>query len=260
MLRRVRIMCRMKPNHTQKVRTRRWPWAILATLLLIPALTMGDTVYLTDGSSLKGKVLSFANDTLLFNSTFGDVKIPRESIASIAFGDSASAPPGAGVGAAAAVGAGALVAGAEPDSGNDVVTFKDRKLSSKIKVTKGKDQEGHFHANAILQVLLVNGDTAWVYTDTTMDKTIYKGPDRHYKNDVMLEDIYVRVPTGVHALALVVYNRGELEYQDRFDGKPLHMEYTIGDVRVDANSERRVTMGISRGKLSMGKPRFQKLE
>jgi len=248
----------MKPNHTQKVRPRRWPWAILATLLLIPALTMGDTVYLKDGSSLKGKVRSFANDTLLFSSTFGDVKIPRERIASIVYGDSAVAPPGAG--AATAVGAGALVAGAQPDSGNIVVTFKDRKLSSKIKVTKGKDEEGHFRANAILQVLLVNGDTAWVYADTSMDKTIYKGPDRLYRNNIVLEDIYLRVPTGVHALALVVYNRGEVEYQDRFDDKPLHMEYTIGDVRVDANSERRVHMGISKGKLNMGKPRFQKLE
>ena len=241
----------MKANHTEKKHPRRWPWAILATLLIIPALTMGDTVYLTDGSSLNGKVRSFANDTLVFNSAFGDVKIPRENIASIVFGDSAMAPPS---------GVAALAAGAEPDSGDIVVTFRDRKLSSKIKVTKKKDEEGHFRANAILQMLLVNGDTAWVYADTTMDKTIYKGPDRIYKNDIELKDIYLRVPAGVHALALVVYNRGEVEYQDSFDSKPLHMEYTIGDVRVDADSERRVHIGIARGKLKMGKPRFQKLE
>ena len=106
----------MKANHTRKTRARRWPWAILAALLLVPALTAGDTVYLTDGSSLKGKVRSFANDTLVFNATFGDVRIPRERIFSIVFGDSASVPPSAGGAAALGVGAAALVAGAEPDS------------------------------------------------------------------------------------------------------------------------------------------------
>jgi len=254
-------MWRMKANHEKKVHPRRWPWTFLALLLLVPALTLGDTVFLTDGSSLKGKVKTFANDTLVFNSTFGDVRIPRERIASIVFGDSVTAPP-SGLGGAAAVGAGAaaVAASSEPDSGEIVVTFKDRNLSSKIKVTKKKDLEGHLRANTILQVLLVNGDTAWVYADTTMDKTIYKGPDRIYKNTIELQDIRVLVEAGVHAVSLVVFSQGEQEYADRFDSKPLHLEYAIGDLRVDANSERRVNMGISKGKLSMGKPRFQKLE
>ena len=254
-------MCRMKVKHTQKAHPRRWPWALLAALLLIPALTVGDTVFLNDGSSLKGEVESFANDTLVFNATFGSVRIPRARIDYIVFGDSIIVPS-TGLGGAAAVGAGAAVvaANAEPDSGDIVVTFKDRMLSSKIKVSKKKDEEGHLRANTILQVLLVNGDTAWVYADTTMDKTIYKGPDRIYKNSIELQDIRVRVPAGVHAVSLIVFNLGEEEYAKRFDGKPLHLEYAIGDLRVDPSSERRVNMGISKGKLSMGKPRFQKLE
>jgi hypothetical protein len=249
----------MNTTPTRKKRPRRWPWAILAALLLIPALTVGDTVYLTDGSSLKGRVRAYANDTLVFNSTFGDVKIPRGHITAIVIGDSTWKPPaGAGVGGGAA--AAALVAGAAADSGDIVVTFNDSKLSSKIKVRKKKDLEGHLRANTILQVLLVNGDTAWVYADTTMDKTIYQGPDRSYKNTIQLQDAMVRVPVGVHSVSILVYNLGEETYAERFDGKPLHMEYAIGDLRVDKDSERRVNMAISKGKLSMGKPRFVKLD
>jgi hypothetical protein len=111
-----------------------------------------------------------------------------------------------------------------------------------------------------MQVLLVDGDTAWVYADTTTDKVIYQGPDRTYKNSIELRDIRVRVSAEVHAVALIVFNRGEVEYADRFDDKPLRLEYAIGDLRVDPGSERRVTMGISRGKLRMGQPRFVKLD
>jgi len=243
----------MTSHHTAENSRRRWPWALLLALLIFPALTLGDTVYLKDGSSLNGRVKGYAGDTLRFDAAFGVVKIPRDRISAIVFGDSAALPPGVAAGAA-------VPAAAEADSGDIVVTFKERGLSSKIKVTKKQDVEGHLDANTILQVLLVDGDTAWVYADTTTDKVIYQGPDRVYKNSIELRDIRVRVSAGVHAVSLVVFDRGEVDYAERFEDGPLHMEFAIGDLRVDPGSERRVNLGISKGKLKLGRPRFVRLD
>ena len=228
-------------------------WLGILAGLVMPALTAGDTLHLRDGSILRGQVIGFSADTLRFRTSFGsEIRVERDRIAWIDFTDSV-VTPGTAPGVAAA---GAVQSG----EGSIAVTFKDKKVSSKIVVTKNKDEAAHLRANWIMQLLIVDGDTAFSYVDSTMDKTIYEGPDRKYKNVIEIKDIYVELSVGLHQLTLVVRNVGLEDYSDRFDGGPVNMEFVIGDVKVVADRENRVHIGMSRGKLRTKKPKFYRVE
>ncbi|MCH7548707.1 MAG: hypothetical protein IH969_04065 [Candidatus Krumholzibacteriota bacterium] len=242
---------------TRTLRRRRLCLIAIAGLLL-PSAVAGDTLRLTDGTVLHGQVRGYAADSLSFRTSFGsDIRVARDRIVSIEFTDSTGAPQGPGLavpvaGVAADAGGGGV--------GSIAVTFKEKTISSKIIVTRGNDEVAHLRANWILELLIVDGDTAFAYVDSIMEKTIYKGPDRVYKNMIELKDMYVELPAGPHHVTLVVRNAGLEDYANAFDGAPINMEFVIGDVQVYANRESRVHVGMDRGKLRTKKPRFYRVE
>jgi len=228
--------------------------AAMTLLLALPTGTYGDTLHLLDGTVLRGKILSFASDTLTFHTSFGsDIRVARDKIFAIDFTDSGLTIP------AAIPAAGAAVAlGGEP--GQLTVTFKDRSVSSKIIVEKGKNERALLQANWIVQTLIVDGDSVFTYIDSVMEKTIYKGPERQYKNTIEFEDMLVPLQEGPHHVVLVVKNYGLDEYGEMFDGNPINIQYADEDVQVYAGRASLVHLGLDRGKLRTKTARFKRLQ
>jgi hypothetical protein len=244
-----------KPGPGRRLLGRAGAWAAALACVLAPALGRGDTVRLRDGSTLRGHVVRMVADTLLFRLSFGgEVRVPRERIVWIDLTDSARVVESP-VAATPTLGA----VSSPDDSGEVAVTFKDRKLSSKIVITKKKDWDGHVRANWIVQTLLVDGEEVHTVVDSVMDKTIYKGPDRILKNDVELVDLLALVPAGPHQCAVLVRNYGADTYRERFDGNPLHVEFTV-DVQVYGGRETRLHLGLDRGRFRTKSPRFYRVE
>jgi hypothetical protein len=228
---------------------------VTAAVVALPAPGRGDVVRLKDGSTLKGRVLSLRGDTLTVRTSFGsDLRVPRASVAVISFSDTLAPPP------APASGSGAASAGQGGGTGQIAVMFKDRDLSSKVVVVRGKDEAQRLRANWIELVLVVDDQVVYTAVDSTMDKTIYNGPERVYKNDAELEDFEVELPAGMHHIAVVVRNRGGGDHDDWFDGEPLELMLPLDNTTITAGKTYRVKVGISRGRLRMGAPSFERIE
>jgi hypothetical protein len=233
--------------------TTRWIlFALLAGAALVPAAAPGETVRLRDSSSLRGRLVSVDGDTLTFRLSAGPtVRLHRGQILSIVFDDSAAAIP------VPAPAAGVAPSGAP---GTIELAFKDREVSSKISIEKKRDWEGHEQANQIVVQFLVDGVVAYADTDTTTDKRIYHGHVTQLKNDIKLADFKVTAPSGIRHAQLIVRSRGADEYRDAFDGEPLNMVLAFDNLDVRAGQVTRLDVGITRGKLRMGKARFFRVE
>jgi len=222
-----------------------------------PVLTCGDVVLLKDGSTIKGRVVSLSTDTLTMRTTFGaEVRVPRSKLAQVSFTDSLIVPA-----TLAAPGGAAPARGSAPSgTGTIAVTFADRGVSSKIAAKARGDQEAYKRANWIEMRLLVDDQVVYTQRDTTMDKVIYNGPERLYRNDIELEDFEVDVPAGPHHARIVVTNLGADDYAGSFDSEPLDLFLNLDNMMVPANRNVRVKVGITRGKLRLGKPKLVRLD
>jgi hypothetical protein len=223
-------------------------FAFTLASLAVPALLQGEILYLKDGSEIRGKVVAFSADTLTFDPSFGGrIRVYRGDIATVVF-DEAGAPkrePRA----------------AEPPSeapGVLWVIFKDDQLSSKIAVDqKSKSIEHELErANWIEQLLIVGPDTVYSRIDTTKDKTIYKGHEKEFKNTIELEDMKATVPSGVQRCVVVVRNLGAREYEGAFREGPLDMSIEFKTVGIYPNQTTTLEVGIKKGFMRMGRPRF----
>lgn len=228
-------------------------WAVLAALVALPAVGRGDVVRLRDGSTIKGRVTAMVRDTVMVRTSFGaDLRLARSEVALISFDDTLAVPQAAGHPAQQATPAG---------PGRIGVTFKDRGgLSSKIGVERGKDEAELLRANWIEVLFLVDDDVVYTAIDSTMDKTIYNGPVRTYKNSIELEDFAVEVTPGFHHAALLVRNVGGEDYAKAFEGDPLDVRLPLDNLQIAPERTLRVIVGIDRGRLRMGKPRFYREE
>lgn len=225
-------------------------WTAAALLVCLPAVGMGDVVRLKDGSTINGKVVSLVGDTLTIRTSFGaTLRVPRASVSVVSFGDTLAALPPA---------AQAPERKAEGGMGTIGVTFVDDNLSSKIGIYRNRDKEALMRANWIKVSLIVDEVEVYASIDSTMDKTIYQGPTRLYKNTIEFEDFDVDVPAGFHHAALLVRNVGLDDYKDAFDGDPLDMRLNLDNIQVSADKTLRVRVGIKRGKLRMGKPQLER--
>jgi hypothetical protein len=228
--------------------------ASLAALSLVSLPVSGrcDIVKLRDGSTLKGRVVSIVDDTLSVETGFGALlRVPRAAVILVSFTDSLPEKPTAPASVEPAPGSG---------TGRVAVTFVDDKVSSKIGVVRGRDRAARLRANSIELRLSADGRVVHTWVDSTMDKTIYNGPERVYKNTAELEDFEVELPAGLHHLELVVRNTGYEEYADAFDGDPLQMTLPLDNIQVVADRSVRIKVGISRGLLRMGEPHFHREE
>jgi hypothetical protein len=222
-------------------------WMRLASLLflIIPAASSGEVVKLKDQSTVRGRLVQVAGDTLVFKSTFGMLRFHRNQVVSIVFDDS--------LGSVALMPAPAV---AVPGTARIEVAFKDRELASKIAIQLKKDWDAHVRSNDILVELLVDGRTAYSYADTTMDKTYYKGHTTEIKNQIELKDFGVDVTSGLHHAKLVVRNRDTSTYRGDFDPEPIDMVVPFDNLDIRPGEVYRLDVGITKGKLKMGQARL----
>jgi hypothetical protein len=227
---------------------------IVALAAIATAPSSGDTLHLRDGSRLNGKVFSMVNDTLSFKAFGNIIKIPRTSILLIDFTDSlrsvADLTPSAPQTSAAV----------DSGMGTFALVFKDRKLSSKIKVYKMKDYEGHVEANTIIQSLSVDGKIVFSVADTTTDKVVYKGRDRELKNNIKLEDVEIQIPTGVYDFEIRIRNVGAVDYYDKFVGDPVDLVISVDNVRIHPDRTKRIQLGLKGSKMGMGKKSLYRVD
>lgn len=219
---------------------------ILVVLVIVPVALQGEILILKDGSELKGKIVAVTGDTLVFEPSFGGrISIHKDKVARIVYDESER-------------GSGPTPAVQAAGEGVLRVTFEQNKLSSKIAITnKLKSQkEEILRANWIEQLLIVGTDTVFSRVDTTMDKTVYKGHERLYKNNVELEDIEVPVKAGVHRCALIIRNRGVETHTDLFDEGPLDLMLVVDTINFTAGQSTPLKVGIKKGFLKLGSPRL----
>jgi hypothetical protein len=216
-----------------------------------PGAAPAEIVRLNDASSLNGRLVRVEGDSLTFRLGVGPtVHLHRSQVRAIVFYETA-APVAAAVPTAGTDAAG---------SGTIEVAFKDRELSSKIAIELKKDWDGHVRANYIVVEFLVDGVVAYSSVDTTMDKRIYHGHETELKNSIKLPDFTVSVPAGMRQCKLIVRNRGTDEYLEDFDPEPLNMVLAFNNLVVREGEISRLDVGLARGKLKMGKPRFYRIE
>gem|GEM_PF-3457756 len=235
------------------MRIRLFAFVTLIFLLAAPS-AYGDFLYLRDGTVLRGTLVRVTADSLGFRTSFGPiVRVERARVARVVFGGASEEVTPAPARERAHP---ASIARDDRATGSVIVTFRNRSVSSKIRVDRGRDLAGHMRANRLMEILLVDGDTAYVHIDSTVDKTVYQGPKRFYKNTITLKDISVQVAAGVHQCTLLVANVDGDRYADRFDPAPLSLEFGLGEVRVPPHGTARFHLGLRRGKLLLGRPEF----
>jgi hypothetical protein len=224
-------------------------------VLCAPLFIRGEVLYLKDGSTIRGSVVAFERDTLTFDAAFGGrVRMARSQIVKIVFSDSVATAP---------VSPGVKYRPPEPprpEGGYLSVTFKDKKVSSKVVVHNKKNTEQLIKANWVVQSLMVDGDTVFTHVDSTMDKTIHKGHDKFFKNSVELEDMNVELDAGLHNCVVVVHNRGLGTYDDDFDHAPLDMSLNLDNIQIFPGRTTSVHVGINKGTLRLGKARLYRVQ
>lgn len=219
--------------------------AVVIAAIVVPAILQGEVLYLKDGSEIRGRIEAFGADTLVFAPSFGGrIHVHRGDIVRIVF-DETAAP--AKQGAAVSVGPGTIS-----------LTFKTDKVTSKIAVKSSqKTQEAQLlRANWIQQLFIVGRDTVYSRIDSTMEKTIYSGHDKEFKNTIELEDVQVVVDEGVYRCVVIVRNLGSDEFEKSFSLGPVEMRLDFETVGAFANQTTPLRAGIKKGFMRSGTPRF----
>ena len=232
-------------------------WACASLVFFSPGALRGEVLYLKDGSAIRGSVVKLEGDTLTFDPAFGGrIKIARSVIARIVFVESAQPGPGP-----SAAGGGETASGVNPaGKGALAVTFKDRDVYSKVVVKSRKDEARLLEANYGVQLLVANGDTVYSRTDSTTDKTIYKGHVKMYRNNVELTDFEVPLKAGLYHCVVVAQSRGKDWENTEFEPNPLDLIINIDNVQVYPDRTTRIELGIKKGRLRLGKPRFYRVQ
>ena len=223
------------------MRSRVFLFAMLVILaMVVPALLMGETVYLKDGSTLKGELRKLENDTLHFATAFGAmVKIPKSEIVRIDFVSEAP------------VAEAELSRAADP--GTLQVVFENVNFTTRINVERNKNREEVERENSIEQRLLAGNKLLHSHVDSLTDKVIRNGPDTTLRNDFEAQDIRVVLDPALHHLTLTFANTRAERYVGQFDGKPLERELHIDNIQIEPGATTRVRVGMKRKKFGVTK-------
>lgn len=226
--------------------------AVLA--LSLPAVVPGEVVRLKDGSTLKGKVVALAGDTLTVRLNMGaPIRLHRSLVEWIVFSDSGSGPSSGLVPGEPAVGAPVTTPGG---TGTIQVKFEDRKVSSKITIDKKQHWDEKVRSNHIVVEFVVDGQIAYSAVDTTIDKTIYKGVEKELKNEAEFVDFEVKVPAGQHRCSLVVRNLDPDTFRESFDPAPISTVLDFDEVTIDAGKVVRFDIKMDKGFLRTASPKL----
>ena len=224
-------------------------------LFSMPVLVASEVLHLKDGSTLKGKVVSFVADTLVFEpSVGGRIRVPKSEIVRIVYGESDT--PGRGEPAIDPA------SGASAGPGRISIVFNDRDLSSKIAIPS--NQRGRktelLRANWIAQYVLVGPDTVFARVDSTVEKIIYEGHDRVYKNSIELTDVDTSLVAGVYRCVIGVRNTSLSEHEVYFTEGPLDLRLVVDPVPVYAGRTTTVEVGVKRGFMRLRSPAFYRIQ
>lgn len=229
-------------------------WGVAVLALLSPAVVPGEVVRLKDGSTLKGKLVGLAGDTLTVRLNMGaPIKLHRSLVEWIAFSDSVSGPVSGPVLGAPAV---AAPVSAPSGTGTIQIKFEDRKVTSKITIDKKQHWDEKVRSNHIVVEFVIDGQVAYSAVDTTTDKTIYKGQKKELKNDAEFADFEVQVPVGRHRCSLVVRNLDPDTFRESFDPAPIATVLDFDEIIIDAGKVIRFDIKMDKGFLRTASPKL----
>ncbi len=220
-------------------------FVLVLFVICLPALLLGDTLYLTDGSKLKGKLVRYENDTLYFETAFGAaVKIHKQKALQLVFGDGSI-----GVPSPDAVDTGFN----DTAPGSLQVVFEKVSVTSRVIVQRGKEREAIERANSIEQALFVGNGRVFSYTDSTTDKIVGKGPETTLRNDFNAVDFTVALKPDFYHVTLVIGNTLAGDFKDSFDPKPVEHRLLIENLRVESGKTTIVRVGTKKKRMGLAK-------
>ncbi|MEJ2721769.1 MAG: hypothetical protein P8181_11620 [bacterium] len=204
----------------------------------VPALLLGETLYLTDGSTLKGKLVRYVNDTLYFETGFGaTIAIPKDKIQRIVFSEGEPEVPAPGPAAAAFT---------YTAPGSLRVVFDKVEVSSRVSVDRGKDREAIERENWIEEALRIGNRKVYSHIDSTMDKVVRNGPETILKNDFTAVDFTVPMAPDFYHATLVIGNTFAKDYKDRFDPEPLDRRLLLENLRIEPGKTTIIRVGVKK--------------
>ena len=221
---------------------------LVSTLLFLPALTQSEVLYLKDGSAIQGELKRLVNDTLYFETSFGaSIRVARARVARIVFADSPSVqPPGGGPGA---------IAQQSSVPGTVMVGFDKVKLRSKVVVNRGKDDDTILRANWIECAWYAGSIKVYSEIDSVIDKTIRKGPETRFSNDMKPQDFKIALPPGTYECRLFIRNNVPEGYETSFAEGPLAKVLVVNQVTVHPAQTTQIRVGMKR-KMKVGSPQL----
>ncbi|UCH85505.1 MAG: hypothetical protein JSW50_07400 [Candidatus Latescibacterota bacterium] len=210
--------------------------------IAVPALLMGETLYLTDGSTLRGKLKKYENDTLYFETAFGaNVTIPKHKVVRIDFDETGAVSPPLSPGTETLV------------PGTLQVAFENVKFTTRINVKRDRNREAVERENSIEQRLLVGNKLVFSYIDSVTDKVIRNGPETTLNNDFVAQNFAIVLDADLHHLTLEFGNTLADQYVSQFDDKPLERTLLIDNVTIEPGKTSRIRVGMKRKRFGLTK-------
>jgi len=212
---------------------------LFCALMLVPGSLASESVYLKDGSVLKGRLARAEQDTLFFETSFGSfLAIHRGQISRIEFDEGLAGlsgePPAVGV--------------PHPSElpGSLSVSFEKFTFTSRLVVPRSGDPPAYERENAIEQSLMVEGRNVYSYVDSVTDKTVTDGPETVLRNDIEPRDFEVALPAGLYRCVIGFRNSRASAFVERFDPDPLDKKLILDTVRIDPGRTTHVRIGSKR--------------
>jgi hypothetical protein len=217
---------------------------VACSCLLGAGLLESETLYLKDGSTLNGRFVRMAQDTVYFETSFGALmRVHKGQVSRIDFVEGmAPAVPSAGT---------SIHVSAEP--GTLEVSFEKFELTSRISVERDRDRKGHEKENAIEEALLLGGTKVYSLVDSTTDKIVREGPETILRNDMKPRDFKVALGPGLHSGLLVIGNSRISVYTERFDPAPLDKKLILENVDIKTGETTQIRVGLKRRSWRGGK-------
>jgi hypothetical protein len=217
---------------------------LLCVAFCLPVLLKSETLYLKDGSSVKGRIVKTENDTVYFETSFGaSIRIPKDKVARIDFeGVLPQTQP-------------------QPDStmrsveepGTLLVSFDDFQLTSRIVMKRRGDKSEYERENSIEQALFVGEKKVFSAVDSTTDKIVRQGPETVLRNDAKPVEMRVPVTPGVHQCTIVIGNTRASLHVDSFDPSPLSRRLVLDGIGVVSKQTTALRVGLKRKAWRIGK-------
>ena len=217
---------------------------LLCAGFFVPVLLRSETLYLKDGSVVKGRFVKTELDTVFFETSFGtSIRVHKDKVARIDFGEE-QAPPESAVDSPIRT---------TEAPGTLLVTFEDFELTSKIVMERRGNQREYEQENAIEQALFVDQKKVHSVVDSTTNKVVRSGPETTLRNDARPVELRVPLAAGVHQCSIVFSNSRAKEYAERFDPSPLVKKLVLDGIQVKPNQTTALRVGLKRKSWRVGK-------